>query len=105
MDIAESNWLFALPVETLTVAVAVVVVSIVVVSMTSPLKQPPYQPHKTQCLTLTLILRYNAIVNESGLLLPNVSKKSLLYYNICLKNAIVIQYLVKKSHFNDNVAK
>jgi hypothetical protein len=32
-------------------------------------------------------------------------KKSLLYYNICLKNAIVIQYLVKKSHFNVNVAK
>jgi len=29
----------------------------------TPLKQPPYQPHKTQCLTLTSQKRYNAIVN------------------------------------------
>jgi hypothetical protein len=34
--------------------------------ITRPIKQPPYQPHKTQCLSLTPFSRYNAIVNESG---------------------------------------
>jgi hypothetical protein len=33
--------------------------------MTSPTKQPPYQPHKTQPLSLTSQKRYHANVNEN----------------------------------------